>query len=104
MASKLAMEAACEEIRDSMNCSIKEQDVAPGLKRDDWTSLYCTYLFIKMPPCRRCAYYGRPLTFYFLFLLLFIGKKKRLDPFLETECGFCALTTSSPVRFVESVL
>lgn len=49
LASRPAAEAAHEEIGDSMNCSIKEQAIAPGLKRDDWTFLYCMRLFIKMP-------------------------------------------------------
>lgn len=82
-----------------MNCSIKEQAIAPGLKRDDWTFLYCMRLFIKMP------LEGMPTVVDLVFsLLLFVENTTWLDPFLETECGFCALTTSSHVRFVESVL
>lgn len=45
------------------------------------------------------------LLYFFLSWTFYRKKEKNGQiPFLETECGFCALTTSSHVRFVESVL
>lgn len=63
----LAMEAASEERRDSMNYrSIKR--MLPRTRGGDWMSLYCTFLFIRMPPWRKDAHGG--CTFDFLSLNL----------------------------------
>lgn len=86
----LAVEAAGEEMRDSMNCrSIKTRMLPPGLER--WRDIPVLYVSVDRDASflqKVCPWLGVPLMSYFSFLWLFVESKNNSVPCWKLNAGF----------------
>lgn len=103
----LAVEAAGEEMRDSMNCrSIETRMLPPGLER--WLDIPVLYVSVDHDASslqKVCPWLGVPLMSYFSFLWLFVESKNNSVPCWKLNEGFvpclvwCDICWKYPVTF-----